>query len=392
MRDVAIIGVGMTPVGEHWDSGLREIGAEAIHRALKDADVKQADALYVGNAYGASFSSQSHLGALIADYAGLQGIEAYSIDAADASGGAALRMGYLAVASGAADVVIVAGVEKSTDAIGATRVEARNVSLDADYESIHGATLPAQAALLMRRYMYEYGLEISAFEGFSVNAHANGKRNPLAMYRNIIKPGAFSKAPMVADPVSLFDGAPDADGAAAIVLTSARRAVDMVAKPIIITGSAGATDTFALHNRGDMLFLNAVALSTQKAMSQANITPQDVNLFELHDAYTILTALTLEAAGFAERGRGWQYADETITLNGRLPISTFGGLKSRGNPVGATGVYQAVEAALQLRREAGENQIIAHAHTALIQSVAGMGSTAITHVLRDFESYQTASR
>jgi acetyl-CoA C-acetyltransferase len=392
MRDVAIIGVGMTPVGEHWGSSLRQIGAEAIHQALEDTDVQQVDALYVGNAYGASFSSQSHVGALLADYAGLHGIEAFSVDAGDASGGAALRTGYLAVASGAADVVIVAGVEKSTDAIAGARVEARNVSLDADYESIHGVTLPAQAALLMRRYMFDYGLDLSAFEGFSINAHANGKRNPLAMYRNTIRQGAFSKAPMVADPVSLFDGAPDADGAAAVILTSVERAVDMSEKPIVIAGSAVSTDTFALQSRDDMLFLNAVALSVQKAMSQANITPDDVNLFEVHDAYTILSALTLEAAGFAERGQGWRLADETIALNGRLPISTFGGLKSRGNPVGATGIYQAVEAALQLRGEAGENQIATPASVALIQSLAGVGNTAITHVLRGFESYQNTFR
>jgi acetyl-CoA C-acetyltransferase len=263
-------------------------------------------------------------------------------------------------------------------------VEARTVSLDADYESIHGATLPAMAALLMCRYMREYGVGIDVFEGFSINAHANGKLNPLAMFRNAVRPGAFASAPMVANPVNLFDGAPDADGAAALVLTSAERAVDMVSQPVRIAGSAVATDTLALQDRSDLLCLSAVTNSTQRVFQQAGITAQHVDLFELHDAFTILSTLTLEAAGFAERGKGWKLASDSgalIGLQGELPISTFGGLKARGNPAGAVGVYQAAEASLQLRGKAGENQIHG-AQIALIQNVGGLGSTVVTHVLR----------
>ncbi len=238
MREVSIIGVGQTPVGEHWETSLRMLGAEAARAALDDAGISEVDALYVGNAYGASISSQSQIAPLIADYAGLNGVEAFTVEAAEASGGAALRMGYLAVASGAVDTAMVLGVEKSTDMIGTARTLARSVSLDADYETIHGATLPALAALLMRRYMEEFGVDLSAFEGFSINAHANGGKNANAMFRNRIKPGAFAKAPMIADPVSLFDSAPDADGAAAVILTSAERAADLVPQPIRITGSA----------------------------------------------------------------------------------------------------------------------------------------------------------
>ncbi|PJF41023.1 MAG: thiolase domain-containing protein [Chloroflexi bacterium] len=382
MRDVAIIAIGQTPVNEHWESSLRMLAADAIHAALNEVQRKQVDALYVGNAYGSTFSSQSQLGTLVADYAGLTGIEAYTIEAGDASGGAALRTGYLAVASGAVETALVVGVEKSTDTVGSHRVQARNISLDADYEAIHGATLPALAALLMRRYMHENNLDLSAFEGFSINAHANGKRNANAMFRNTLRQGTFLKAPMVADPVSLFDSAPDGDGAAAVILTSAERAADLVPQPVRITGSAVATDTLTLHDREDPLYLNAVNLSTQKAMLQAGISIKDIDLFELHDAFTILTTLILEAAGFAERGEGWRFAQEsTIGLNGSLPISTFGGLKSRGNPAGATGVYQAVEACLQLRNQAGENQV-PDAQTALIQNLGGLGSTVVTHVLQ----------
>lgn len=381
MREVAMIGVGQTPVGEHWDTSLRMLAAEALHAALNDAGLSQVEALYLGNAYGSTFSSQSHLGALVADYSGLRGVEAYGVEAADASGAAALRTAYLAVASGAVESAAVVGVEKSTDAIGSGRTEGRNISLDADFESIHGATLPALAALLMRRYFHEYGVDVSAFEGFSINAHANGKHNPNAMFRNILKPGAFAKAAMVADPVNLFDSAPDGDGAACVVLVPAEQVGG--GQAVRILGSAVATDTVALHDRPDPLYFQSVALSTRRAFHQAGLTTDAIDVFELHDSFTIVSALTLEAAGFAERGEGWQIASDGgthIGLGGRLPLSTFGGLKARGNPVGATGVYQAVEAALQLRGQASANQVN-DARIAMIQNLGGLASTAITHIL-----------
>ena len=378
MREVAIIGLGQTPVGEHWDTDVRALGARAVRAAIDNAGEDAIDALYVGNSYGASISSQSQLGPLIADYAGLRGIESWTCEAGEASGGAALRAGYLAVASGAVESCIVLGVEKSTDMVGTARTAGRSVSLDADYESMHGATAPALAGLLMRRYMHEYGVDLSAFEGFSINAHANAARNANAMYKNQIKPGAFARAPMVADPVTLFDAAPDADGAAAVVLTSAARAPGAVR----IIASAAASDSLALAEREDLLDFRAVRTSVRRALEQAGIGRESVDLFELSDAFTIVSALTIEAAGFAARGEGWRLAkDGQIGLTGSLPIATFGGLKARGNPVGATGVYQAVEAALQLRGQAGGSQVNG-ARTAMIQSLGGMASTAITHILQ----------
>lgn len=382
MRDVAIIGIGRTPVGEHWDKGLRMLAAEAITEALASADIDKVDALYLGNAYGGTTSSQTHLGALIADYAGLGPIEAYTCEAAEASGAAALRTACMAVASEAVETALVVGVEKATDSVGPMRVQARSTSLDADFEAAHGATQMALAALLMRRYMHEYQLELEAFEGFSINAHANGARSDYAMFRNIIRPGRYAQAPAVSDPINLFDGAPDADGAAALVVTAAEHADDLVPKPVRIIASAAATDTLALHDREDLLFLKAAYVSARKAYQQAGIQPQDVSFFELHDAFTILSALSLEAASFAARGEGWKLAQSgAITLSGSLPISTFGGLKSRGNPAGAAGIYQAVEACLQLRGEAGMNQV-AGARIAMIQNLGGMGSSAITHLLK----------
>ncbi|MEM9950946.1 MAG: hypothetical protein AAF846_05060 [Chloroflexota bacterium] len=382
MVNTSIIGVGMIPVGEHWDTSLRQLAYDAVAQALEDANHPPVDALYVGNAYASTFNKQSQLGSLFADYLGLDGIEAYTVEAADASGGVALRTAHMAVASGAINTAIVLGIEKATDIVAGSRTRARSIGLDADYETPQGATVPAMAALLMRRYMHDYGVELTAFEGFSVNAHANGKRNPNAMYRNTLREGAFQKAPMVAEPVSLFDGAPDGDGAAALIITRADLAPDRASQPVQITGSSVATDKFMLQERDDMLWLNAVEKSVQSAFQQVNLSHDDLDLFEAHDAYTILTTLVLESAGFVERGQGWSLAkDGIITLDNQLPLSTFGGLKSRGNPAGASGIYQAVEATLQLRGQAGDNQV-ANARTAMIQSIGGLGSTVATHILQ----------
>jgi len=385
MRDVEIIGVGQTPVGEHWDMGLRQLALGALRAALEDAGIEQVDALIVANALGGNLSGQNHLGALVADYAGMTGVEALRVEAADASGGLALRQGYLMIASGAAETVVVLGVEKATDRTGSERDTALATVLDADYEAGPGATPAAIAALLMRRYMHEHGVGLEQFEGFSVNAHANGATNAFAMYRNKLRPGAFAKAPVVAEPVNLFDSAPEGDGAAAVVLTTTERALDMVAQPVRVRGSAAASDTLALHNRADMLFLRAANLAAGRAYEQAGIAPGDLDLAELHDSFTILTALQLEAIGFARRGEGWKPAVEgAILRGGPLPISTFGGLKARGNPLGATGVYQAVEVALQLRRAAGDNQVEG-ARLGLALNLGGLGSTAVAHVLERVE-------
>ncbi len=383
MTGVAIIGAGMLPVAEHWSRSLGDLGEEAGRLALADAEVTQVDALIIGNAYGATFNQQTQLGSLLAQRLGLADAEAWRCEAGDAAGGVALRAGYLAIASGAARTALVLGLEKATDILGAARLAARNVSLDADFETVNGATHTAMAALLMRIYMYENGLELADFEGFSVNAHRNGALNPLAMYRNRLRPGAFSKAPMLADPVSLFDAAPDADGAAAVVLVSSSQAQDMASRPVHILGSAVANDSLMLQDRADLLSLEALRQSSAKALGQAGLDIAQIDLLELHDNCTILTALSLEALGLSERGRGWEWARDggaSISLDDDLPLSTFGGLKSRGNPSGAAGIYQAAEATLQLRGQAGDNQV-AEARHALIQNVGGLGSTAATHVL-----------
>jgi len=382
MTNTSIIGIGATAVAEHWDTSIRHLAWYAIEEALDNAATTQIDAVFVGNMMAGHLSKQNQLGALVADFAGFRGVEAVTVEAADASGGAALRQAVLAVQSGLVDTALVVGVEKVSDQTGSGPTTALSSALDADYEVIHGATPAAIAALMMRRYMHQYGVELDAFAGFSVNAHANGSANPQAMFRNRLRPERFASGPAVAEPVSLFDAAPLGDGAAALVVTGSDRAADMVPKPVRIAGSALATDRISLHDRRDVLWLDAVERSAERALAQAGVEPADIDLCELHDSFTIMAALALEASGFAGAGEGWRLArDGEINRDGRIPISTFGGLKARGNPVGATGVYQAVEAVKQLRGEAADCQIPG-ARTAMIQNVGGSGGTAVTHVLQ----------
>ncbi len=381
MRDVSIIGIGQTPVGEHWERSLRHLAYDAVMAAMRDAGVERADALYVGNMLSGEISGQSHLGPLVADFAGLRGIEAIKIEGACGSGAAAVRVGYLAVASGLQDIVICAAVEKMTDDVGNQLTSGLAQAADADYELIHGISFVALNALLMRRYMYEYDVSHEDFAGFSINAHANAVGNPNAMFRRAITPEAFKKAGMIADPINLLDSSPMADGAAAVILCPTEQAREFTDNAVRITGSAMATDSLSIHDRHDPMWLQAAQDSAQRAYRQAGVGPDDIDLFELHDAFSIMAALSLEATGFAERGKGWQLAaDGDIRPDGRIPVCTMGGLKARGHPVGATGVYQIVEATQQLRGEAGDCQI-PDARLAMAQNIGGSGATIVTHIL-----------
>jgi len=382
MNDVIIAGLGQTDVGEHYSISLRDLAVGAVEAAIRDAGGLQPDILFIGNMLAPTVSHQAHLGALISDYADLGGIEASTIEASGASGGAALRMGYIAIKSGQARVALVVGVEKVTDQLGPSTETAQSLGEDSDYEAVQGVTPTAQAALLMRRYMHECHISHDAFAGFPIIAHANAVTNPHAMYRSSLSLEAYKSAVPVSDPLNLFDIAPPADGAAAVILTRQEMLPASYAHPAVrITGSSLVTDRLAIHDRHDPLSFDAARKSVERACRQAGILPGDVDLFELYDAYSIVAALSLEAAGFARRGEGWKFAQEgMLKLDGALPYATFGGLKARGNPGGATGVYQAVEATLQLRHQAGANQVQG-ARRALIQCLAGPASSAVTHVL-----------
>jgi len=383
MTEVVIAGIGQTEVGEHWDVGLRELAFAAIQDAIKDAGGLKPQSLFVGNMLAPNLSNQAHLGVLLADYAGLLGIEAVTIEAAGASGGAALRQGYLAIASGMVDVALVVGVEKFTDKIGSDVDTALATTSDSDFEAVQGMTPSAQAALLMKRYMHEYQVPADGFAGFALTAHANGVGNRYAMFRKAIKPAMYTKADLVSDPLNMFDMAPNADGAAALVLTRRDLLPSNFANPLVkIAGSASASDTLALHDRKDMLYFDTAQISAGKAMKQASLTIDQINFFEYHDVFSIYAALQLEAVGFAIRGMGWKLAEDSeISIRGRIPCATMGGMKARGFAGGAAGVYQAVEAVTQLRGEAEANQI-PNAEVGLIQSLGGPASTAVSHILQ----------
>ena len=383
MTEVVIAGIGQTAVGEHWDIGLRDLAFVAIQAAVKDAGRLRPQSLFVGNMLAPNLSNQAHLGVLLADYAGLLGIEAVTVEAAGASGGAAIRQGYLAVASGMVDVALVVGVEKFTDTVGPGVDAALATTGDSDFESIQGMTPSAQAALLMKRYMHEYDVPKDGFAGFALTAHANGVANQAAMFRKAIQPETYAKAEMVSDPLNMFDMAPNADGAAALVLTRRELLPSDFQRPLVkISGSAASSDTLALHDRKDMLFFDTAQISAGKAMKQVEITLNDIDFFEYHDMFSIYAALQLEAVGFAVKGKGWNLAaDGEIGLKGKIPCATMGGMKARGFPGGAAGVYQAVDAVTQLRGQAEANQI-PDVKTALVQSLGGPASTAVSHILQ----------
>jgi acetyl-CoA C-acetyltransferase len=394
MTDVVIAGIGQTPVGEHWDGSLRSLAVKAMRSAIQDAGGLRPQALYVGNILAANLSHQAHLGTLLADFSGLRyenkehraGIEAETIEAGGASGGAALRQGYLAVLSGFVDVALVVGVEKFTDMIGPDVEAAVATVMDSDFEAIHGLTPTAQAAMLARRYMHKFDVPADGLAGFPLTAHANAVGNKNAMYRKAITLQAYQKAEPVSDPLNMFDVAPNADGAAALLLTRRELLPKDFPHPLVrIASSASVSDTVGLHNRLDPLWFAAAQVSVEQVLRKAGVVREQLDLFEYYDAYSIYAALSLEAAGFAPRGEGWKLAaDGSIALTSQIPCATLGGSKGRGNPGGATGVYQAVEAAAQLQGRAGPNQITG-ARLALIQCLGGPASTAVTHLLERVE-------
>jgi acetyl-CoA C-acetyltransferase len=383
MRQVAILGIGQIKVDEHWDLSLREIGGNAAFAAMQDAGMDKVDALFVGNMLSPMVSGQNQLGTFFSDWIGLWDQESVKVEAACASGAAALRAGLVAVASGEIDSALVVGVEKMTDKAGHDVTAALATAADADYELEQGVSFVGINALVMRRYMYEYGWKHEDFAPFSINAHANAMHNPNARLHERITVEKFEKSSMVATPINLLDASPTGDGAAAAIIVPADKVLSLGGKPkITVAGSASATDSIAVHSRKDPLFLSAAYLSAKRAYEMANIDPREIDVFELHDAFSIMSALSLEACGFAERGQGVKLGLEgEIGPDGRVPVCTRGGLKARGHPVGATGMYQVVEVVQQLRGECGKTQVEG-AKIGMAQNIGGSGATILTHILR----------
>ncbi len=383
MRKVAILGIGQTAVDEHWDSSLREIGGQAALAALQDAGVGQVEALFVGNMLAPLLDDQNRLGSFYADWLGLARGESVKIEAACASGAAAFRAGVMAVASGALETALILGVEKMTDQGGHAITSALATAADADYEIEQGISFVGLNALIMQRYMFEFGWRHVDFAPFSINAHSNAMHNPMARLHQRISVDNFEKSAMIATPINLLDASPVGDGAAAVVIVPAEKVASLPGRPrILVAASASRTDTIAVHSRKDPLFLSAASDSARQCYEMAGVERKEIDLFELHDAFSIMTALSLEACGFAERGQGIRLGLENeIALEGRIPICTRGGLKARGHPVGATGIYQIVEVVQQLRGECERTQIDG-ARVGMVQNIGGSGATVLTHILK----------
>ena len=385
MRDVSIIGIGVTKFGELWDKSLRQIGLEAGLAAIQDSGIKRddIDALYIGNMASGATIQQEHVSALIADYCGLtnNNIPAVRIESASASGGLALRQGYMAVAGGFADIVVVGGAEKMTDVSDAKSAYTNSMGSDEQWESQVGATFPSLHAMMAQVYMKKHGTSREELSAVAEKNHMHGAMNPDAQFPFPIKADAVSNSSLVAAPLRMLDCAPNSDGGAAVILCASERAKEFTDKPIKITGSGQASDTLSLHHREDLGRMKAINVAAKEAFKQAGKKPKDLDLAEIHDNFTITELIALEEIGIFKKGEAGAKTLEGVTkINSEIPINTSGGLKSRGHAPGATGIAQAVEVVRQLRGEAGDRQI-KNAKCGLIENHGGTAATAVVHIL-----------
>jgi len=385
MRDVAVIGVGLTKFGELWDKSFRQLIAEAGAKAILDSGIegKDIDEMYVGSMSSGRFVGQEHVGALVADASGFSNVHIPStrVEGACASSGMAVRQGYLSISSGASDVVVVGGMEKMNDVSGASATGTLATAADQEWEAFFGATFPGLYAMIATRHMYEYGTTKEQLAQVAVKNHANGALNPYAQYQREINLEQALNATPVAYPLGLLDCSPVTDGAASIVLCEAVRAKKYIDNPIKIIGSGQGSDTLALHGRRDICTLDASVHAAKKAYEQSHKKPADIDVAEVHDCFTIAEICAIEDLGFVKKGEGGKAIDNKITTrDGSLPVNTSGGLKAKGHPVGATGVAQIIEIVLQLQGRAEKRQI-KDARIGLAHNVGGSGATSTVHIM-----------
>ena len=380
MREVAIVAAGMTRFGELWRSSLRDLFVEAANEALKSARVDRVDSIFVGNMAAGQFVGQEHLGALLADHLGMPGVAAARVESACASGGVALRTAFIEVASGVSDLVLAAGVEKMTD--GADATEVLSTASDQETEVYHGVTFPGLYAMIARAHMATYGTTEEDLTWVAVKNHRHGAMNPKAQFRRAVTAEEVLASVMVAEPLRLLHCSPVSDGAAAVLLCPLDQARKYTDRPVKILGTGLATSSMALADREDPAFLDAVQRSAEKAYKMASLGPGEIQVAEVHDCFAIAEICCIEALGFAERGRGGAAARSGLTaLGGRIPVNTSGGLKSKGHPVGATGIAQAIEIFEQLRGEAGDRQVKG-ARIGLAQNMGGSGASSVVHIFQ----------
>jgi acetyl-CoA C-acetyltransferase len=384
MRDVAIIGIGCTSFGEKWESSFRDLFVEAGSLALADAELsgEHIDAMYVGNMSAGRFIEQEHIGALIADYAGLstRHIPSTRVEAACASGGLAFRQAVIAVASGMEDIVVAAGVEKMTDVGTGASVDTLAGAADREWEGFMGATFPGLYAMIATDYMHRYPLTREQLGMVAVKNHRNGAKNPIAQFRSEITLETVLSSALVADPLRLFDCSPITDGAAAVILAPLERAREFTDTPVRVLATAQASDTLALHDRRDISCLDATVVAGERAFAMAGLPRGKIDFLEVHDCFTIAEICAIEDLGFCRKGEAGRLTEEGVTaLGGDLPVNTSGGLKACGHPVGATGIKQVCEVVQQLRGEAGARQV--DGEIGLTHNVGGTGATVVVHIL-----------
>jgi acetyl-CoA C-acetyltransferase len=383
MREVAIVGVGLSRWGEMWNASLRTLWAEAALAALADAGIDHVDAVTVGCMSPGLFIGQEHLGALLVDELGIAGVPATRVESACASGGLSLKTGFAEIAAGLAEVVLVTGVEKMTDVSGDDCTAALATAADAEREVFDGASFPALYAMMARAHMERYGTTREQLAMVAVKNHKHGALNSNAQYRQKITVADVLASPKVASPLNVLDCSPITDGAAAVVLAELSVAKRLAkGRPIVrITGIGQATDRIALHDRRDLTALPATTKAAQRAFAMADKQPRDIQLAEVHDCFTIAEIMVLESLGLCEPGHGGCQASSGRTaLGGEQPVNASGGLKSKGHPVGATGVAQAVELTTQLRGDAGKRQVPG-ARVGLAQNMGGTGASTLVHIL-----------
>jgi acetyl-CoA C-acetyltransferase len=380
MREVAVIGVGMTKWGELWEKSLRQIFVETALLALADAGVSRIDSMYVGSMSSGLFTGQEHIASLLADYLGKTPIPAVRVESACASGGLALRQGFIEVASGLSDIVLVGGVEKMTDVDGSEATYALGTAADQEYEGFHGITFPGLYALIARAHMAKYGTTREQLAMVAVKNHDNGSMNPLAQYPFKITVDAVLNSVLVADPLRILDCSPITDGAAVVILSSLSTARKLKKPLVKITGTGHATDAIALSSRKDITWLESSFQAGQQAYKMAGKKPKNIDLIEVHDCFTIAEICVTEALGFFDIGKGGEAVQKGLTsLKGKIPVNASGGLKAKGHPVGATGVAQVVEIVKQLRGDAGQRQV-KKARVGMTQNMGGSGGSAVVHI------------
>ncbi len=384
MRDVAIIGIGETEFGELWDKSLREIGIEAGLKALRDAGVRgeEVEKMYIGNMSAGKLINQEHVAPLIADYAGLSDIPSTRIESGGASGGMALSEAYKAVASGMNDIVVVGGAEKMTDVGEEEAKKILSSTADQEWETVFGATFDSLYAMMARYHMEEYGTTREQLAEVAVKNHSNASKNPNAQFPRETSKDFVMGAPMVSEPLGMFDCAPLSDGGAALVLCPAERADEFEGEAIEIVSVGEGGDKMAVHEREDIGSLKATKSAAEKAYERAGITAEDIDFAEVHDNFTITEIMAIEDLGFFEKGEGGPATEEGKTkLNSDISINTSGGLKAKGRPVGAVGISQAVEAVQQLREDAGDRQV-EDPEYGLTHNIGGTGASTVVHIFR----------